>query len=311
MYPRGNEGDWESRLKERFETKWFIGDLRCPDCGNAMRIGPDVACSVCDYRKTLKRTPVDLRPSRPRGVTIELKTVISPVPNEVLRRVNIDPPPVTYDGPPAQQDDSSRVDFRNDRISSTKWQSSGFGMRASRSSPTHKVIGYRYVGVDYSSSSADLLADAHSIPFGDNTFECVFSYAVLEHLHSPFLAIREIERVLSPSGLFVGTVSQGEPFHDSYFHHTAWGLVSLVESTTTLQLSRLWCGPGTLRSLASMGRYPRVIRTLLAAVDRIDASAPWLAPRRQAWSQRDKQLDTLHRAGSICFAMKKVSRRAP
>ena len=88
-------------------------------------------------------------------------------------------------------------------------------MRASRSSPTHRaLIGYRYVGVDYSSSSADLLADAHSIPFGDNTFECVFSYAVLEHLHLPFLAIREIERVLSPSGLFVGTVSQGEPFHD-------------------------------------------------------------------------------------------------
>jgi ubiquinone/menaquinone biosynthesis C-methylase UbiE len=71
-------------------------------------------------------------------------------------------------------------------------------------------VGYRYVGVDYSSSLADLLADARSIPFRDSTFECVFSYAVLEHLHSPFLAIRKIERVLSPNGLFVGTVSQGE-----------------------------------------------------------------------------------------------------
>ena len=309
MYPRGNEGDWESRLKERFETKWFIGDLRCPDCGNAMRIGPDVACSVCDYRKTL-RPPVDLRPSRPRGVTIELKTVISPVPNEVLRRVNIDPPPVTYDGPPAQRDSRELISEMIGLVPPNgKVLDLGCGPR-DQAQPIES-IGYRYVGVDYSSSSADLLADAHSIPFGDNTFECVFSYAVLEHLHSPFLAIREIERVLSPSGLFVGTVSQGEPFHDSYFHHTAWGLVSLVELTTTLQLSRLWCGPGTLRSLASMGRYPRVIRTLLAAVDRIDASAPWLAPRRQAWSQRDKQLDTLHRAGSICFAMKKVSRRAP
>ena len=167
-------------------------------------------------------------------------------------------------------------------------------------------VGYRYVGVDYSSPSADLLADAHSIPFGDNSFECVFSYAVLEHLHSPFVAIREIERVLRPGGLFIGTVSQGEPFHASYFHHTTWGLVSLAESSTAMRLSRLWCGPGTLRSLATMGRYPRVIKMLLAAVDRIDAWAPWLAPRRQAWSQRDKQLDALHRAGSICFAMEKV-----
>jgi hypothetical protein len=33
-----------------------------------------------------------------------------------------------------------------------------------------------------------------------------------------------------------------------------------------------------------------------------------LAPRRQKWLQRDKQLDALHRAGSICFAMKKLSR---
>ena len=171
-----------------------------------------------------------------------------------------------------------------------------------------KSVGYRYVGIDYSSSSADLLADAHSIPFSDNTFECVFSYTVLQHLHSPFLAIREIERVLSPGGLFVGTVSQGEPFQVSYFHHTTWGLVSLSESTNTLQLSRLWCGPGTLRSLATMGRYPRVIKMLLAAVDQIDAWAPWLAPRRQAWSQRDKQLDALYRAGSICFAIKKVGR---
>src|SRR5262249_40324359 len=96
----GNECDWESALKERFETKWFIGDFRCPDCGNAMRIGTDVTCSVCDYRKTLQ-PPVDLRPSRPRAVKVELKTVISPVPNEVLGRANIDPPQVTYDGPPA------------------------------------------------------------------------------------------------------------------------------------------------------------------------------------------------------------------
>jgi SAM-dependent methyltransferase len=164
------------------------------------------------------------------------------------------------------------------------------------------------VGVDYSSPSADLLADAHSIPFGNNSFECVFSYAVLEHLHSPFVAIREIERVLSPGGLFIGTVSQGEPFHGSYFHHTTWGLVSLAQSSIAMRLSRLWCGPGTLRSLATMGRYPRAIRMLLAALDRIDTWAPWLAPRRQVWSRRDKQLDALHRAGSICFAMEKVSR---
>ena len=46
---------------------------------------------------------------------------------------------------------------------------------------------------------------------------------------------------------------------------------------------------------------------LLNIVDQIDAFAPWLAPRRQSWSQRDKQLDALYRAGSICFVMQKMS----
>jgi SAM-dependent methyltransferase len=167
--------------------------------------------------------------------------------------------------------------------------------------------GYQYVGADYSSSSAHVLADAHSIPFVDSSFECVFSYAVLEHLHSPHLAIREIERVLRPGGLFIGTVSQGEPFHASYFHYTTWGLAALAASSIAMRLSRLWCGPGTLRSLATMGRYPKVVRMLISAVDRIDTRAPWLAPRREYWSQREKQLDALHRAGSICFVMEKAN----
>jgi SAM-dependent methyltransferase len=271
-----------------------------------MQIDLEVTCSVCDHHKALY-PPVDLRPSRPRSIAIELNAVMLAVPNDVLEQVNIGPPHITYDGPLAQRDSRELISEimtsipRNGRVLDL-----GCGPR-DQAQPI-EFAGYRYVGVDYSSPSADLLVDAHSMPFCDNSFECVFSYAVLEHLHSPFVAIREIERVLRPGGLFIGTVSQGEPFHASYFHHTTWGLVSLAESSTTMRLSRLWCGPGTIRSLATMGRYPRVIRTLLAATDRIDAWAPWLAPRRQAWSQLDKELNALHRAGSICFAMEKVER---
>jgi SAM-dependent methyltransferase len=269
-----------------------------------MRIGMDVTCSVCDYHKPL-RPPVDLRPTRPRKMAIEFNPVISADPNDILEQVNIGPPQITYDGPLAQRDSRELL---SEMIKSvpTNGRILDLGCGPRDQAKPIEYLGCRYVGVDYSNPSADFLADAHSIPFTDNSFDCVFSYAVLEHLHSPFMAIREIERVLRPGGLFIGTVSQGEPFHTSYFHHTTWGLVSLAESSTAMRLSRLWCGPGTLRSLATMGRYPRVIRLLLAVVDQIDVWAPWLAPRRQAWSHRDKQLDALHRAGSICFAMKKV-----
>jgi SAM-dependent methyltransferase len=227
-------------------------------------------------------------------------------PDDVLRTVDLDPPNVTYNGPQAQRDSrellSEMVKWvpQNGRVLDL-----GCGPR-DQAKPM-EFVGYQYLGVDYSSSSADLLVDAHSMPFCDNCLECVFSYAVLEHLRSPIVAIREIERVLRPGGIFIGTVSQGEPFHASYFHHTAWGLVSLADSSTAMRLSRLWCGPTTLRSLSTMGRYPKVIEMLLKVVDQLDTSLPWLAPRRQVWSHRDKQLDALYRAGSICFLMQKAS----
>ena len=45
--------------------------------------------------------------------------------------------------------------------------------------------------------------DAHSIPFPDNTFDTILALEVLEHLHDPVVAAREILRVLSPGGLAI------------------------------------------------------------------------------------------------------------
>jgi SAM-dependent methyltransferase len=292
-------------LNDAFEKKWFAVHLRCPDCGNALHVGVDLACSACDRHLSLS-PPVDLRPTRPKRTAIELNAVALAAPDNVLKTVDISPPNITYEGPQAQRDSRELISEmlkwvpQNGRVLDL-----GCGPR-DQAKPMESV-GYQYLGVDYSSPSADLLVDAHSMPFCDNSFECVFSYAVLEHLRCPVIAIREIERVLRSGGVFIGTVSQGEPFHASYFHHTAWGLVSLAESSTAMRVSRLWCGPTTLRSLTTMGRYPKVIKMLLKLVDQVDTLAPWLAPRRQAWSHKDKQLDALYRAGSICFAMEKAS----
>jgi SAM-dependent methyltransferase len=166
-------------------------------------------------------------------------------------------------------------------------------------------MGFEYVGVDVSGSEADLLADAHALPFEDQSFDAILSYAVLEHLQSPFMAIQEISRVLKPGGGFVGTVAQGEPFHASFFHHTAWGLISLFASRPELELVRLWSSGDTLGSLSRMGRYPRAIRCLLAVLHAFHVNAPWLAPRKLFWPARDRQLDRIHCAGSLCFHARK------
>ena len=144
------------------------------------------------------------------------------------------------------------------------------------------------------------------MPFKDASFDCVFSYAVLEHLHNPFIAAREVLRVLKPGGWYIGTVSQGEPFHSSYFHHTPWALVSLIGATPGLRIVRLWESADTLASLASMGRYSRVVKGMLTAVDWIASHCPWLTPRKMRWPEKDRQMDRLYRAGSVCFSIQRV-----
>jgi len=48
--------------------------------------------------------------------------------------------------------------------------------------------------------------DAESLPFEDNTFDLVYSWGVIHHSEQPEKIIREIWRVLKPSGVFLGMV---------------------------------------------------------------------------------------------------------
>ena len=90
-----------------------------------------------------------------------------------------------------------------------------------------KAAGYTYVPVDYSNPEAMMLCDAHALPFADATFDFVISIAVLEHLHSPALAMSEVRRVLKPGRSMLGSVAFLEPYHSrSYYHHTQLGLAN-------------------------------------------------------------------------------------
>ncbi len=71
-----------------------------------------------------------------------------------------------------------------------------------------------YIGIDYD-RAPHYLADAHALPFKDSSFDAAISFAVLEHLRNPFVALREIMRVLKPGAPFIGTVAFLEPFQHS------------------------------------------------------------------------------------------------
>ena len=54
--------------------------------------------------------------------------------------------------------------------------------------------------------NVDLVADAHEIPFTDNSFDAVFSLAVLEHVLDPYKVVAEMLRVLKPGGILYSEV---------------------------------------------------------------------------------------------------------
>lgn len=284
---------------EAMRDAWYVRHLACPDCRRPL--DPAVACA-CGFAVP-DGNPPDLRPRHPQPRTLELQ-VGSTAPAE-LARVPIERPRNTYDGPPALRDSSELFSAASAWIRpGIRLLDLGCGPRDQATPAQH--LGAEYVGLDWSSGAADLLADAHAIPFQDATFDAVLSYAVLEHLYQPFLAVREVARVLKSGGIYFGGVSQGEPFHDSYFHHTAFGVLAVMHDAG-LRVARLWSSYDTLHALSTMGRYPRVQRMLIETVYRIGAAMPFLAPRKHfRWSAREKAVDEIHRAASILFVAEKV-----
>jgi len=126
--------------------------------------------------------------------------------------------------------------------------------------------GFRYVGVDVSSSKADILADAHALPFKDASFEAILSLAVFEHIQYPFIAANEAHRVLKEGGTFFGTVAFLEPFHGSYgsfYNHSWMGTANVLEfagfEVERIAPERAWSG---LVALAEMGLFPHLPITI-------------------------------------------------
>ncbi len=82
------------------------------------------------------------------------------------------------------------------------------------------TLGYISVGMDIDGEAPDVLADAHSLPFKDETFDVIVSSAVFEHLKNPYAAMKELYRVAKPNARIILSIAYNEPFHISYFHHS-------------------------------------------------------------------------------------------
>ena len=69
-----------------------------------------------------------------------------------------------------------------------------------------------------------VLADAHSLPFSNKTFDLILSTETLEHVVFPQKVLREMRRVLKPDGVIVVSMDSGNSlFRLVWYFWTRWG----------------------------------------------------------------------------------------
>lgn len=86
--------------------------------------------------------------------------------------------------------------------------------------------------------TTDILAVGESLPFIDDSFDAVFSIAVLEHVRDPFRCAAEIVRVLKPGGILISAIPFLQPVHGyphHYFNATPQGHRRLYEDTLDIE----------------------------------------------------------------------------
>ena len=101
--------------------------------------------------------------------------------------------------------------------------------------------------------TTDVVGFAEDLPFEDNSFDAVFSFAVLEHVKLPFAAASEMSRVLKPGGTLAVCAAFMQPVHGyphHYFNMTSMGLQVLFEEQINIEKQFVNSGTGPVWSLA-------------------------------------------------------------
>ncbi|CCK81825.1 class I SAM-dependent methyltransferase [Desulfobacula toluolica] len=216
------------------DTVWDI--LVCPYCGATLeKADQNIMCIHChsDYKST-ESGALDFRLQKKKEYPCKF-TLGTPLLPEQGFKFNV-----------LQKNNNPQVDFSDINVPFhlTKELISYFPRAKTDNSlmldlgcgsTIHREVseyaGFEYLGLDYESKECQLLGDAHSLPFKDDSFEFILSIAVLEHIRFPFVMMKEAYRVLKPNGIFIGTVAFLEPFHgDSFYHHTHLGTYNSLQA---------------------------------------------------------------------------------
>jgi uncharacterized protein YbaR (Trm112 family) len=181
----------------------LIDVLACPLCRSAVkRVDPGLQCTICRHEyPVVDGVPVMLPDERAREVAHERELDVKENYITMVQQVVDAFPPshVVVDLGAGNRDTANPSIIRTD------------------------ILLTPYV---------DLISDAHQLPFLDESVEMVQSSAVFEHLKQPFVAAKEIFRVLKPGGHVYAECAFVYPFHGypgMYFNASIEGMRSLFQ----------------------------------------------------------------------------------
>jgi len=148
--------------------------------------------------------------------------------------------------------------------------------------------GYAYVNVDLHAPRGvrAVKADAASLPFASNSVSVVASSDSLEHFADPANVLREVRRVLAPTGRFVVWVPFMHPFHgDDLFRFTPLGLEALF-GTAGLHIDSLEAPLWIFSILGQMLAAALQLTGRNRGEVAIERTAAWVDARTTSWRRR-------------------------
>jgi SAM-dependent methyltransferase len=95
-------------------------------------------------------------------------------------------------------------------------------------------------------------ADVHRLPFREGIFDLVLCTEVLEHLHTPELALAEMQRVLKPGGKLLLTTPFAYAIHyapTDYWRYTRHGLERLLRGWRVAEITESTSDAAALATL--------------------------------------------------------------
>lgn len=240
-------------------------ELKCPlDGGALLNVNGDYCCDLCDTK--FKKVDVgghEIYDFRCIG-TVKETSLTFTVPVHPIRTGNVEKFGKATD---ARYQCLSRQKIR--KLYDTKLQKEilyYINILLNETGPNAKIldlgcgnggnkkylesIGFRnIVSVDYMSTGAEYLVDVHRLPFADEIYDIVLTTSTLEHFYNPYIAFKEMSRILNPNGFLIASGSFWESWHgNSCFHFTPGG-VGLLCDFANLDLLDMWPGWGFIPSV--------------------------------------------------------------